>query len=258
MTDKKARDGSIQNDQPRLIQRCFLDREQKKLGYDYMGSTEFEIGDQYKSLQRIFAGEIRVGSCTVNYDMHKKQVRIFMVARSDFDFTGYVRVLTGLVNRLWRTKERTYLAINIERHLGIDDDPSDNFGKVDVWFDFKNDVLFTLTQENVDDLLAAFDGIRKSWREREEFLNSKPVVKFRNELEQIKQDLRAAGKRWISLNRIERRQNGRLVVWLNPLDQQKYYLGWYSLKTLRAWVHDRGAIVKKKETLKQEVKNNLN
>lgn len=41
---------------PWLIQRCEL--RDNKLFYDYMGSSEFEIGDQSRSLKRIFAAGI--------------------------------------------------------------------------------------------------------------------------------------------------------------------------------------------------------
>src|SRR3989344_3162528 len=93
-------------EQPRLIQRCTLDRERNKLCYEYMGSAEFEFGDQAKSLKRIFDGKVEIRFCFAQFN--EEAVKFWLVAREDFNLDSYAAVLQGLIEERWRTKETTY------------------------------------------------------------------------------------------------------------------------------------------------------
>ena len=47
---------ALKNARPTLIQRCEFDGD--TLRYDYMGSTEFEVGNQAKCLKEMFKEEL--------------------------------------------------------------------------------------------------------------------------------------------------------------------------------------------------------
>ena len=54
----------------------------------------------------------------------------------------------------------------------------------------------------------------------------------------IEQRLRHAGRDWFQL-----REEGDAWL-LNPVQQDRYNHGWFTLADLEEWVHDRGPIVK--------------
>ena len=231
MPVKKVR---IWNTQPRLIQNCTLDRGNKKLLYEYMGSTEFECGHQAKSLRRMFRGKIEMGACTIR--AFDRDVEFCIVARKGFPFGKYVQVIQGLVNKEWRTQEPTYLDEVLKKNLRL----AKTDIRTEVWFDFTNDALFTLSVANAHSIALALENIKEVWQQQDAWLNSPRVKKFCDELEDIKTRLHKAGKRWIYLGGVEDRE-GELMVWLNPM-LQKTSCGFVSLEDLRNWLKDKGKI----------------
>ena len=220
--------------QPRLIQRCELDRRKKRLNYQYMGSAEFEFGDQSKSLRRMFQGTIEIRSCTIR--AFDNDVEFYLVARSDFPFAEYKPILQGLVNQNWRTKQPTFLDLIVKKKFGLYKNKLGDFAKTTtVWFDFYgNDVLFTLSKKDAEFLVIVLADVKETWRKRDEWLNSPPVKKFQKELEKLKVKLRKAGKNWSSLDRIEEK-DGEITVWLNASDR----MGSYTLQGLRDWLNEK-------------------
>lgn len=147
--------------QPWLIQHCEL--AGGKLIYDYMGSAEFEIGDQAESLKRIFAAGVELGTATVT--MFRKQIPVYMVASKGFPFADYQPHLQQVAVGNFRPKEWTNFndvvrakagGLKIFHHIT----------HINVWFDFQNDVLWTVTEENQKDLVAVLNGIKRKWAEK--------------------------------------------------------------------------------------------
>ncbi len=147
--------------QPWLIQRCELGNG--KLGYDYMGSTEFEIGDQAKALKRIFAAGVACGSVTIN--VGGKEVSVYMVASEGFTFADYQSYLQQLADHKLRLQEWTSFDDIVKARVGLQTDRRYT-SRTNAWFDFQNDVLWTLTENDQRALVAVLDGIEKKWAEK--------------------------------------------------------------------------------------------
>lgn len=228
--------------QSTLIQRCTIDRDKPGLHYDYMGSSEFEFGDQAASLRRMFVGSVMVRECL--FKSPDATLDAWLIAREDFPFGSYSRILQGLAYNFWHTKEPTYLDIMVKRHMGIpDNQPLSPVRNVEAWFDFQNDVIFTLTKEHANLVVASLAYIKEAWRKKEEWLNSPPVKTFRERLEDIKGHLKRQGKDWFSLETVQS-IDGTLRVWLNPYDQSAHNSGWFTLSDLGEWLCDHGPIMK--------------
>src|SRR3989344_6089059 len=150
---------------PYLIQRCTLDRADKKLLYELMGSSEFEVGLQADSLKRMFAGEIEMGACAVR--ACDRDVEFCCVARKGFPFGEYAQVIQGLVNREWWTQEPTHLDEVLKKNFQL----AKMDVKTEVWFDFTNDALFTLSVANAHSLAFALINIKEIWRQKDIWLN---------------------------------------------------------------------------------------
>ena len=143
---------------PWLIQRCELGGG--KLGYDYMGSTEFEVGDQAKSLKRIFAKGMRTGSTIVNVD--SKQVVVHMLAGEGFIFADYQQYLQQLAEHKLRLQEWTSFDDVVKARAGIKTDRRFT-PRTNVWFDFKNDILWTLSENDLKTLVSVLEVIKQTW-----------------------------------------------------------------------------------------------
>jgi uncharacterized tellurite resistance protein B-like protein len=146
---------------PWLIQRCELG--DGRLRYDYMGSTEFEIGGQPESLKRIFAKGIRWGSATIS--VGGNEVVVHMVAADGFLFDEYQPYLQQLADHALRLKEWTNFDDVAKAQAGIETNrrytPSAN-----AWFDFENDVLWVLDKNKRKALVAVLEEIKKKWSEK--------------------------------------------------------------------------------------------
>lgn len=61
-------------------------------------------------------------------------------------------------------------------------------------------------------------------------------------LEEVKVTLRDQGKEWRSLERWQW-MDGEVRFWLNPVDQNSYAVGWFSIDELIQWTHDIGPVL---------------
>jgi len=61
-------------------------------------------------------------------------------------------------------------------------------------------------------------------------------------LDEVKATLRDQRKDWHSLERWQWME-GEIRFWLNPVDQDLYKTGWFSIDELIAWAHDHGAVM---------------
>lgn len=150
---------------PWLIQRCTLDGGM--LRYDYMGSSEFEVSDQPKSLKRIFAKGMRTGSTTVKVvtsAVSEREVTVYMVAGKGFIFTDYQPYLQQLADNKLRLQEWTNFDEVVRLHVGLR--TGQYVPATNVWFDFQNDVLWTLTEDNQKALISVLEGIKQKWSEK--------------------------------------------------------------------------------------------
>lgn len=147
--------------QPWLIQRCEL--REGKLKYDYMGSHAFEVGEQPEALKRIFVAGVAVGSASVV--VGGKEVPVYMVASEGFPFFDYQFYLQQLSENNLNLQEHTYfddaLKVKVGLSISLRYPPRTN-----AWFDFRNDVLWTLTENDQKALIIVLEGIRNMWIEK--------------------------------------------------------------------------------------------
>lgn len=139
---------------PWFIQRCRLGGE--RLSYDDMGSLGFGAG-RIESLKRIFAKGIRSGSCAVR--VGNRMVAVFMVAGEGFVFTDYQTYLQQLVDGKLRLQEWTNFDHAVKFRAGLRTD----IPQTNTWFDIQNDVLWTLTRDNLEVLVSTLMGIQFKW-----------------------------------------------------------------------------------------------
>ncbi len=147
---------------PRLIQRCVLGGG--RISYEYMGMSEFEMGDQAKSLKRIFAQGVVTATTKVEVDGH--EIVVYVIAGSNFPFEEY-KYLQVLVNEDRHSPEPTYLKQVIRTRYEIPgNDDWDNSHKVNAWFDFPNEVLWVLSETDRDQLISALEAIQQKWAQK--------------------------------------------------------------------------------------------
>jgi hypothetical protein len=77
-----------------------------------------------------------------------------------------------------------------------------------------------------------------------------------NLLEQVKTTLRDQGKEWRSLERWQY-VDGKICFWLNPTDQSRYNMGWFSIDDLIQWTHDIGPVMVEPEVEDEEPEDEL-
>lgn len=144
---------------PCLIQRCTL--AEGKLGYDYMGDANFECGSRPESFRRIFTRGITVFSTMIS--VGENEIKFFLVAGKGFLFEQYQKHLSDLASGDHYTANPTYLVDVIEMKLGKRD--GDRFlrfyKEINVWFDIENDVLFVLSEEDLEKLVRVLAKIEK-------------------------------------------------------------------------------------------------
>lgn len=116
------------------------------LTLQYMGSLEFEKGDQAKSLERITASRIIRWPAMINvagYDV----ITVFFVAGMGFLFEQYKILLSDFINEdLWNPEARDPSCLKRIVQEKVEASPHSHW-IVNAWFDFQNDVLFTLGEE---------------------------------------------------------------------------------------------------------------
>src|SRR5258708_6311685 len=99
---------------PRSVQRCIF--KEGRLVYDYMGKTEFEVGDQAKSLRLMFSEVMRTGKTAVRVNDH--EVAVFFVAIKGFRIREYQPYLQQMAERTIQLKEWSKFDTAIQEHLG--------------------------------------------------------------------------------------------------------------------------------------------
>jgi hypothetical protein len=65
-------------------------------------------------------------------------------------------------------------------------------------------------------------------------------------LDEVKATLRDQQKEWYSLERWQWME-GEIRFWLNPVEQDIYNTGWFSIDDLIAWTHDHGPVLVEEE-----------
>lgn len=155
---------------PWLIQRCKLDNE-GKLRYDYMGSSEFEWGDQAEALKKLFSGKIRLPQVFVQAKDGGAPVGVYLIMQADFDVTKYQQHLQCLAEDKMQLQEAARFGEHVTWKATRQ---KPRFGSEwDVWFDFtkrggqQNIVLWTLSEERRDALLARLKVITDKWAKDE-------------------------------------------------------------------------------------------
>ena len=142
---------------PRLVQRCSIEKE--KLGYDYMGSTEFESGRQSRSLKRIFERGICTEQTTIEID--GQELIVFMFAGEGFPFEEYKATLQALAEHKIRLKEWTFFDEACKARI-----EGEEWNRTNAWFDLNNDVLWTLDETRQQRLVPILKGIKEKWSKK--------------------------------------------------------------------------------------------
>ncbi len=65
--------------------------------------------------------------------------------------------------------------------------------------------------------------------------------------EQTRTALHDHGHRWHTLERWQW-MDGEVRFWLNPIDQERFAVGWFSIDDLIAWLHDSGPVLRNTTT----------
>ncbi len=146
--------------QPKMVQRCKLGGKDG-IEYEYMGEREFERGDQARSLQRIFAEGYQLITTSITWC--KQEFKVWMITHDKSGVAKdeeYKKSLEKIADGTLRTFEPTYFEDVIANMAGLGTDP-----RREVWFDFRNDVFWTMSEDNLLNLITVLEGVRKRWAE---------------------------------------------------------------------------------------------
>ncbi len=98
---------------------------------------------------------------------------------------------------------------------------------------------------SIEELLQLLENYDSDYPKGEDVLRNRLLIEF-DRFEVLKKELRDSGKEWFSLESWRYQQeNGKLLFWLNPFEQDIYGAGWYSLDELSQWLNDKGPVIKK-------------
>lgn len=147
---------------PWLIQRCELTNEEGLI-YDYMGSAWFERGNQGKALKRMFSTVLCQGTATIS--INNQQVIVYMIASEGFSFSNYQQHLQADAEGKLHLEERTGFGDAVKEVLGIEMSWR-SYADTNVWFDFENDVLWALTENDARHLVSVLERIKAKWAEK--------------------------------------------------------------------------------------------
>ena len=128
-----------------------------------MGSAEFEVGKQARSLKRIFALGICWDSAVII--MNGEDVIVHMVAGKGFAFQDYQPHLKQLAENKLHLQEWTNFDTAVRQMVGAETFRKTLF-ETNAWFDVENDVLWTLNRNKRKVLVGALEGIRRKWAEK--------------------------------------------------------------------------------------------
>ena len=124
------------------------------------GQWNLSLVIKQDSLERIFAIELQSDSTTICF--HDTEVAVYVVASKGFQFDEFQEHLQCLVECKTSLQEPTYFELAIENKLGIEDEFSFQVS-TNVWFDFVNDVLWTIDENNMSELVSVLEGIKRKW-----------------------------------------------------------------------------------------------
>lgn len=209
---------------PKYIQRCELSSDGQNLTYDYMGSSEFEVGDQVKSLKRIFSKGIEEYVVTISHD--EENIMFGLVARKGFDAEGYANVIKGIIEHKFYLKEPTYIDQALDKAFNPNVKRADLFTNTNTWFDFTNDVLFTFDADVAANLKPRLEQIKIKWETPE----PEHIQKFKAETKEVEEALRNKGI-WLFFLGNYADIDGVPHAWLNSGEDY----GWFTLDELRGW-----------------------
>ena len=152
---------------PWLIQRC--KHEDGKFCYDYMGSAEFEWGDQSKALKQLFRGKPSLREVTVQVKDGGASVVVYLITEEGFDVGAYQAHLQALADDELGLLEGIHFDTAVV-HKATGKVPEWRYlSNYDIWFDFtdsckdRNIVLFTLGEQKRADLLARLKQVTDGW-----------------------------------------------------------------------------------------------
>ena len=66
----------------------------------------------------------------------------------------------------------------------------------------------------------------------------------------LHQRIRESGKNWMSLSsgswikHNKRESKYPIMLWLNPMNQQIYNSGWFTIEMLEEWIEDKGPVIR--------------
>lgn len=142
-----------------LIQPCQLRVDGLK--YHEMHAAIYEMGNQHRSLGRIFSQGI-VASEEHLLIVDGVSISVYMVAGNGFPFGDYMPHLQSLVKRKTLPIEECFFEGAAKVVAGVSLNRS-LVSWIDVWFDFQNDVLWTLTPELKERLVIALNEKKEIW-----------------------------------------------------------------------------------------------
>ncbi|KKR02647.1 MAG: hypothetical protein UT29_C0001G0127 [Candidatus Yanofskybacteria bacterium GW2011_GWA1_39_13] len=141
---------------PQSVQRCQLRRGMIVIDLRRCFRNPY-LNEQHQSLGRIIKKGIRSGSSVVK--VGDKVAAVFMVAGNGFSFSDYQPYLQYIVDGGSKTSKKTFFADAVKIQLGIKTNRKNQL-KINLWFDFKNDVLWTLTRDNLEVLVSALMSLK--------------------------------------------------------------------------------------------------
>lgn len=224
----------------KLVQRCNISPieggDEIKLGYQYMGMSQFECGAQTNALKRMFDRGIAIHMIEVYFSYTEKPIAIYLIAGKHFPAKRYKPFVEELINDLACTFESTWMKENVIKVKYLHEEKYHH--QVDAWFDFENDVIIVLDLPRANQVVSALNRIEKIWNTPDP-----PELKeFKKQLEKVKKKLKKAGKKWVSLDSVKQ-LDGVYLVWLNPYEQGRHNCGWFSIRDLELWAKNKGRIM---------------
>jgi len=146
-------------DQPFNVQHCYWSKG--KLLYGYVGAAEYECGGQTKSLKRWLPDGIATTTQEYSiFDYIPHMVNVYVLASPNFDFDTYSRWLYQLANNEIRLQEPAYFH---EAVVNLFDNGNRFTNNTTTWFDFPNDVMWTLAEDEADRLETHLLQIAEKW-----------------------------------------------------------------------------------------------
>ncbi len=152
---------------PWLVQRCKLDGG--KFCYDYMGSSEFEFGDQATALKQLFSGKIAKLEVVVEASDGGGEVPVYLLAQDGFDAAAYQPHLQRLADDKMRLQEAARFSDAVNVKAQREELRFYRLSEYDIWFDFtmsggeQNIVLWTLDPMKREELLARLYVVTSTW-----------------------------------------------------------------------------------------------